>query len=101
MRWSGRRRAATIPLADGDADPLGATTRRPAARGRTVVTAADGQHAIDRCASERPDLVPLDVGMPRVNGFEACRRIRETAARSDDDNVVQVFPPRADDYVSG
>jgi hypothetical protein len=77
----------TILVADDDADPLAATSGALRREGDTSVAAADGQQAIDRCASARPDLVPLDVGMPRVNGFEVCRRIRETAARSDDDYV--------------
>ena len=40
------------------------------------VTAKDGLDAIERALSEQPDLILMDVVMPRMNGFEACKRIR-------------------------
>lgn len=45
--------------------------------GFETATAYDGQEAVDVAASFRPDLVCLDLGMPRLDGFEAARRIRE------------------------
>lgn len=44
--------------------------------GYEVVTAADGQEALDTVADARPDLVILDVMMPRKNGFEVCAELR-------------------------
>jgi CheY-like chemotaxis protein len=41
-----------------------------------VVTARDGLEAIERATAELPDLILLDVVMPRMNGFEACKRMR-------------------------
>ncbi len=46
------------------------------ADGHEVVTANDGQGALDRVAERRPDLILLDVDMPRVNGFEVCSRLK-------------------------
>ncbi len=40
------------------------------------VTATDGLQAVERAIQEKPDLVLMDVVMPRMNGFEACRRMR-------------------------
>lgn len=46
------------------------------AEGYEVITAADGEEAIDRARVEKPDLVVLDIMMPKVDGFEACRRLK-------------------------
>ena len=44
--------------------------------GFTVCVATDGQEAIDKVRSEAPDLVLLDIMMPRKNGYEVCQEIR-------------------------
>ena len=44
--------------------------------GHEVVTAGDGQEAMDVLAAARPDLMILDVMMPRKNGFEVCAEVR-------------------------
>jgi two-component system, sensor histidine kinase len=46
-------------------------------RGHEVETAADGQTGIEIAGRFRPDVILLDVGMPRLNGFDTCRLIRE------------------------
>ena len=46
------------------------------------VTAVDGAEALAKAHSEKPDLVLMDVVMPRMNGFEACRKMREDAQTS-------------------
>ncbi len=43
----------------------------------TVVTAEDGNAGLDTADSERPDLIITDVNMPRMNGIEMIRRLRE------------------------
>jgi CheY-like chemotaxis protein len=45
--------------------------------GNEVHTAHDGREAVDTATTLQPDLALLDIGMPRLNGYEACRRIRE------------------------
>jgi CheY-like chemotaxis protein len=45
--------------------------------GNEVRTAHDGLEGVELAATFRPDLVLLDIGMPRLNGYDACRRIRE------------------------
>ena len=44
------------------------------------VTAMDGLEAVTTADKERPDLVLMDVVMPRMGGFEACKKMREQAA---------------------
>jgi signal transduction histidine kinase/ActR/RegA family two-component response regulator len=45
--------------------------------GHEVRTAYDGEQAVEAAAALRPDVALLDIGMPRLNGYDACRRIRE------------------------
>jgi len=78
------------------------------ARGYEVLAAPDGQKAVELAASEQPDLVLLDIKMPCLNGYEACRRIREfstvpiimiTAMAEEADKVLGL-DVGADDYVT-
>jgi DNA-binding response OmpR family regulator len=45
--------------------------------GHETLIAYDGEEAIAMAAHERPDAVLLDIGLPRLNGFDVCRRLRE------------------------
>jgi DNA-binding response OmpR family regulator len=97
-----------ILVADDDVDMLDVTTYALRKHGYQVVTVTDGAQAIQRWRDDQPDLVLLDVGLPRMNGFEVCRKIREhsttpiimVTGRSEDDQVVQGFLLGADDYVT-
>lgn len=44
----------------------------------SVTTAADGEEGVAKAKSEQPDLIILDVVMPKMNGFQACRTIKST-----------------------
>ena len=44
--------------------------------GYKVVAAADGQEAVELALKERPDMILMDVRMPRLSGYEACKRIK-------------------------
>ncbi len=48
-------------------------------RGYQIVTAEDGEEALEKMARERPDLVVLDVVLPKKNGFQVCREIKTSA----------------------
>jgi DNA-binding NarL/FixJ family response regulator len=67
--------------------------------GFTVVgEAADGRQAIDLVPRARPDVVLMDVRMPRVDGIEACRQIRDAAA-GDLPYVLMLTTFDLEDYV--
>ena len=74
--------------------------------GFRVVCARDGSEALKKAACG-PDIVLLDVGMPGIDGFEACRRLRERlccpivflTARVEDADALTGFEAGADDYV--
>ncbi|HLZ23703.1 MAG TPA: response regulator [Ktedonobacterales bacterium] len=53
-----------------------------APRGYTVIWATSGEEALDKVTSHRPDLVLLDVVMPRLDGYQVCRRLRTDPASS-------------------
>ncbi len=76
-----------------------------------VLTARDGAAGIRRARSTQPDLILLDIGMPGIDGFETCRRLKassETAAipvifmtaRTDAEAKVRGFEVGAVDYVT-
>lgn len=48
-------------------------------QGYDLVTAIDGEEALKKAESERPDLIVLDVVMPKLNGFNVCRQIKKSA----------------------
>jgi len=48
--------------------------------GCRVVSAADGQETLKQVASEKPDLILLDIMMPKMSGFEICRKLKKDPA---------------------
>ena len=48
--------------------------------GCRIVTALDGQETLDRVADARPDLILLDIMMPKLSGFEVCRKLKADPA---------------------
>ena len=76
--------------------------------GYEVITGSDGAEAVDLARSQNPDLIVLDVMMPRMDGLEACSKIREfsnvpiillTAKYGDLDKLLG-FDQGADDYLT-
>jgi len=49
---------------------------------RVIAEAGDGLEAVDKAADLQPDLVVLDIGLPRLNGIEAAQRIKGASPRS-------------------
>jgi len=66
----------TILVADGDPKFLRFVAVNLELAGYEVITAVDGQEALTRTASAAPDLVLLDLTLPRLDGVQVCRRLR-------------------------
>jgi len=75
--------------------------------GYEVITAADGETALEMVSSKQPDLVILDVMMPKLDGITTCERIRQFSnvpviiltARGEEQDRVRGLDVGADDYV--
>lgn len=75
--------------------------------GFTPTVALDGREAVDLFAKTKPDIVLLDVMMPKMDGFEVCREIRKTSnvpvimitARGEDFEKIMGLDIGADDYI--
>ncbi|MEN9935536.1 MAG: hypothetical protein RLZZ387_2115 [Chloroflexota bacterium] len=68
---------AHILVVDDDPAIVSLLQRMLSREGYQVLTARDGLEALESVAAHRPDLVLLDVTMPRMDGFETCRRIKD------------------------
>ncbi len=69
--------ARRILVADDNVDAAESMGQLLELLGNSVRIANDGLKAIDVAESFQPDLILLDIGMPKLNGYETCRRIRE------------------------
>jgi DNA-binding response OmpR family regulator len=86
------------------ADVLAFTMRRA---GYDVALAHDGQAALDVWRKEEPDLIILDLNLPKMDGLKVCQQIRREAdtpviilsVRGEEDDVVKGLELGADDYV--
>lgn len=77
----------------------------------TIVTATNGEEAVTKAAAEHPDLILLDVVMPKMNGFDACKRLREqdvtsatpiimVTTRGEESNVETGYASGCTDYIT-
>ena len=97
-----------VLLVDDDVDLLDLMTYALRRDGYDVLSAVDGQQGLDCWEAENPDIVLLDANMPKLNGFEVCRRIRNDSgtpiimltARDEEDDVLRGLRLGADDYVT-
>src|SRR5579859_8143146 len=98
----------TILTADDDPQLLRLVSRNLQLDGYDVHTAADGQQALEMIEARSPDLVLLDVMMPKLDGFTVCQRVREFStvpiiiltARGNDEEKIRGLDLGADDYLT-
>ena len=98
----------TILVADDDPQLLRLMTRNLQFEGYEVLPVSDGQQAFEQIETQRPDLVLLDVMMPKMDGFTVCHRVREfsavpiiiVTARGQDQDKIRGLDLGADDYLT-
>ncbi len=72
-----------------------------------VVVSRDGEQALDQFEDEAPDLVILDIGIPKLNGMEVCRHLRSSSdvpvvivtSKDRDSEIIEGLDAGADDYL--
>lgn len=99
---------STILLIDDDTSLTDLLSEYLRKQGHAVYIASDGQKGLQIFFEQKPDLVILDVTMPKMDGWETLKRIREMSrapvimltARDEEPNVLRGFSLGADDYVT-
>jgi len=100
-----------ILVVDDDKSNVDILRTRLQAQGYEVVSATDGEAALEAAQAHRPDLILLDVNMPKLDGLEVCRRLKADAtlpfmpivlvtARAEPRDVVAGLDAGADEYLT-
>jgi DNA-binding response OmpR family regulator len=103
------RKTETILIVEDDTALLRGLKDNFEYEGYRVLTALDGEVGYDLATSENPDLIVLDLMIPRINGYEVCRSLREQGfenpivmltAKGDESDIILGLRLGADDYVT-
>jgi len=105
MTQTGKPRVLVV---DDEPQMVGIVAYALETQGFEVIMAYDGPQALEKIEAAQPDLVILDVMLPTLDGFEVCRRVRETTttpimlltARKEDEDIIQGLELGADDYMT-
>jgi len=98
----------TILVVDDEQNIIELATMYLEQEGFHVISARDGQAALDRVKADRPSLVVLDLMLPKIDGWQVCRKIRADSdlpilmvtARDDDVDKIVGLELGADDYMT-
>ena len=99
-----------VLVADDDEDIRELVVYRLGKAGYDVISAVDGEDALRLAVERNPDLIVLDVTMPKLNGFEVTTQLRQNdalkrvpvillTARAQEADVARGFSSGADDYI--
>ncbi len=102
------KEGAKILIVDDDPSLLRFLEANLTRRDFRVIQAQDGVEALEQFSSQEPDLIILDLMIPKLDGWAVCRRIRETSivpiivlsARGDEDGKIEALYLGADDYLT-
>lgn len=99
----------TVLIVEDDAAMLRGLKDNFAFAGYTVLTAEDGEKGLDTALDAKPDLIILDIMLPKINGYEICRLLRKEklempiimlTAKGEESDIVLGLNLGADDYVT-
>ena len=99
----------TILIIEDDATMLRGLKDNFEFKGYRVLTATDGEEGLEAALSHKPDLIVLDIMLPKINGYEVCRLIRKEdlempivmlTAKGEESDIVLGLNLGADDYVT-
>jgi two-component system alkaline phosphatase synthesis response regulator PhoP len=99
----------TILIVEDNASQLRGLKDNFEAQGYRVLTATDGERGLDEAVRAKPDLIVLDLMLPKVNGYEICRHLRREkfeapiimlTAKSEEADLLLGLHIGADDYVT-
>lgn len=90
-----------ILIADDSTTVRRLVSARLAADGHEVIEAEDGEQAVSLAADQRPDLVVLDKMMPKLDGFEVLRRLRENPQTGEIPVIMLTDRAGEDDVLEG
>lgn len=99
---------AKVLVVDDEASIVNIIAYNLKKEGYDIITAEDGEAGLELALSENPDLILLDIMMPKMDGYEVCRKVREKSnvpiimltARADEVDKVIGLEMGADDYVT-
>ncbi|RJP29531.1 MAG: response regulator [Candidatus Omnitrophota bacterium] len=100
-----------IMIVDDEPDVIESLSSRIAREGYDVSSAYDGQEALDKMVNDLPDIVLLDLMMPKLNGFDVLKEIRKkykdkwipviiVSAKTELESVKQCYSLEADHYLT-
>ena len=101
----------TVLLVDDEKDLVDILTLRFQADGYEVIQALDGKEGLEKAKSEKPDMIILDVMMPKLNGYQVCKELKQDAkykhipiimltAKAQESDKFWGMETGADDYVT-
>ena len=105
------RTPALILIADDSPDNREILQARLSVHGYDIITANDGEDALEMARTHRPDLILLDVMMPKLDGIEVCRRLKSdesvdfipiiiVSAKTDPKDIIVGLEAGADEYLT-
>lgn len=103
--------AYKILVVDDERDVVETLQKRLTQEGYSVVTAFNGEEALERVKTDNPDIILLDLMMPKKNGFEVLKEVRQkyndkwrpviiVSAKDELDSIAECYKLEADHYLT-